>query len=87
MPAWTDADEGAVLKIVNGMPTWVKEISLITFSIEGHDYQAEEGMTWYEWANSSYNTTDGYVYTEENVEYIYAAGIGIQIGKDVIVAG
>ena len=87
VPAWTDADEGAVLKIVNGMPTWVKEISLITFSIEGHDYQAEEGMTWYEWANSSYNTTNGYVYTEENVEYIYAAGIGIQIGQDVIVAG
>ena len=25
VPAWTDADEGAVLKIVNGMPTWVIE--------------------------------------------------------------
>lgn len=25
VPAWTEADEGAVLKIVNGMPTWVIE--------------------------------------------------------------
>ena len=25
VPAWTDADEGAVLKIVNGMPAWVIE--------------------------------------------------------------
>ena len=24
VPAWTEADEGAVLKIVNGTPTWVK---------------------------------------------------------------
>lgn len=25
VPAWTEADEGAVLKIVNGIPTWVIE--------------------------------------------------------------
>lgn len=32
---------------------------LITFTIEGVEYQAEEGMTWGEWCDSEYNT-DGY---------------------------
>ena len=33
---------------------------IITFIIEGNEYQAEEGMTWDEWAKSEYNTK-GYV--------------------------
>ena len=33
--------------------------TLINFTIDGTAYQAEEGMTWQEWVNSSYNT-DGY---------------------------
>ena len=28
---------------------------IINFSIEGYDFQAEEGMTWREWVNSEYN--------------------------------
>lgn len=28
---------------------------IISFSIEDHNFQAEEGMTWYEWVNSEYN--------------------------------
>jgi hypothetical protein len=32
------------------------EDNLITFTVDGIEYQAEEGMTWKEWANSSYNT-------------------------------
>lgn len=39
------------------------EENLITFTIGGTSYQAEEGMTWYEWCNSEYNT-DGY-YTRD----------------------
>ena len=31
-------------------------ISLITFTIEGTEQQAEEGMTWGEWVDSDYNT-------------------------------
>lgn len=34
--------------------------SLITFTIDGIEYQAEEGMTWGEWVNSEYNV-DGYL--------------------------
>ena len=33
---------------------------MISFNIAGTSYQAEEGMTWSEWTESSYNT-DGYV--------------------------
>ena len=35
------------------------ETNLITFTIDGIEYQAEEGMTWEQWVNSEYNT-DGY---------------------------
>lgn len=35
--------------------------NLITFTIAGTSYQAEEGMTWGEWVESDYNT-DGFVY-------------------------
>ena len=31
------------------------ESNLITFTIAGTEYQAEEGMTWAEWINSVYN--------------------------------
>ena len=33
-----------------------EEVNLITFTIDGTEYQAEEGMTWGEWVNSEYNT-------------------------------
>lgn len=31
-------------------------VTLINFTIDGTTYQAEEGMTWQQWVNSSYNT-------------------------------
>lgn len=33
-------------------------VTLINFTINGTSYQAEEGMTWAEWCESSYNTGD-----------------------------
>ena len=33
------------------------EVALISFTIDATPYQAEKGMTWYEWANSDYNTS------------------------------
>ena len=41
--------------------------SLIEFTIAGTTYQAKEGMTWNEWVNSEYNTTDLYTNTTSNV--------------------
>lgn len=35
-------------------------MTLISFTIDGTTYQAEEGMTWGEWVESDYNT-DGYI--------------------------
>ena len=32
-----------------------EDIKIITFTIMGEEYQAEEGMTWGEWINSDYN--------------------------------
>lgn len=34
----------------------IEGAKLITFTIEGKEYQAEEGMTWAEWCDSEYNT-------------------------------
>ena len=34
---------------------------LITFTVDGASYQAEEGMTWEEWVNSSYNTVNALI--------------------------
>ena len=35
--------------------------NLITFTVDGTEYQAEEGMTWGVWCNSSYNTLNCFV--------------------------
>ena len=41
----------------------------ITFTIAGVSYQAEVGMTWVEWVNSSYNT-DSFVYAA-TLDWVY----------------
>lgn len=40
---------------------------LITFTIEGVEYQAEEGMTWRVWCESIYNTDWFYITTGSNI--------------------
>lgn len=40
-------------------------IPKITFTISGIQYQAQEGMTWEQWVNSSYNT-DGFIIHNTN---------------------
>lgn len=50
-------------KYENGALYMVEEdVNLISFTIAGTNYQAEEGMTWGAWCESSYNT-DGYYAT------------------------
>lgn len=39
--------------------TLAASATLISFTIDGTSYQAEDGMTWAQWVNSSYNT-DGF---------------------------
>jgi hypothetical protein len=46
---------------------------LITFTVNGIEYQSEEGMTWKEWCNSEYNTA-GFIYDRtENRDGIYTS--------------
>lgn len=48
----------------NGIYCYIR--SLITFTINGTEYQANEGMTWIQWCNSTYNT-DGYKIIEDEL--------------------
>lgn len=65
------------------------EKSLISFTIEGTSYQAEEGMTWEEWVNSEYNVSNAYIH---NNDYVILGGIiifnGVSVFKtDIIIDG
>lgn len=53
-------------EVTNGgtLLTWLRanatkqgEVALISFTIDGTSYQSPDGWTWYEWANSDYNTS------------------------------
>lgn len=46
--------DGVVYEIESAAPT------IITFTIDSDSYEAEEGMTFQQWVNSSYNT-GGYI--------------------------
>lgn len=53
----TEAEFGAKLAELLALEIWDGEyVTLITFTIEGTEYQAEEGMTWAEWVKSEDNT-------------------------------
>lgn len=68
-----------------GIPEgWTVEIdggstsNLISFTMLGVSYQAEEGMTWGEWVNSKYNTCGAYILSNGKItlrasdfDYIY----------------
>ncbi len=45
----------------------VELVELITFTIEGTSYQAEDGMTWREWVNSDYSPVGFSIDTESNI--------------------
>ena len=65
-------------------------VELISFTIDGDHYEAEEGMTWAEWVDSEYNT-DGYVKSADVISngdgmFVKLNGNSI-FGSDVIVEG
>lgn len=49
--------------------------TLITFTIDGTEYQAEQGMTWEQWCESDYNSLDVYV----NGNYVVGTTSGYYI--------
>ena len=53
------------------------EVELITFSVDGVTYQAEEGMTWAQWIDSSYNTANAY--TDGAVRVVFPNNAGYYV--------
>ena len=62
------------------------EANLITFTIDGEEYQAEEGMIWADWCSSKYNT---YGITNQGKLYNIYNGEGLVLKHDgwMIVTG
>ena len=64
LPLVTSDDDGKILKVTGG--EWgagyviepEPEIALISFTIDGTSYQAEQGMTWNDWVRSEYNNSE-----------------------------
>lgn len=65
--------DGSEIGTVEGQPI------LITFTIGGTSYQAEEGMTWGEWVESSYNTISSTVAPDGKITFP-PNGVGNYIG-------
>ena len=62
---------------------YVLENDLITFTIDGTSYQAESGMTWYEWSLSDYNT-HGNISTQNSPNsYVSVGSSGTSYIEDV----
>lgn len=71
--------------------TCIGQRRIITFTIAGTTYSADEGMTWGEWVESDYNTIGAYVYSDGRI-YIppFIAtdyGIGYQYMLEIIQRG
>ena len=57
----------------------VKKENLISFTIEGTTYQAEEGMTWGEWIESDYNTGGFTNYSGDHSIVVDSTGKGYHL--------
>lgn len=63
--------------LVNGeVVATVEKKNLIAFTIGSVSYEAEDGMTWSEWVNSTYNScgvyiSDNHVYQSDYSEIVY----------------
>ena len=62
-----EIEEGSISPYSEGTLYIVYDVALISFTIADIVYQAEEGMTWEEWVNSSYNTS-GFIITDSRIK-------------------
>ena len=72
-------------------------VTMITFTIDGTEYQADEGMTWEQWCDSDYNIDGFHIENDYEVWYgdsplnsyivINAEGYNVDGTIDVIVNG
>ena len=62
-----NADLMSATQVASMVVTVEKAAALISFTIDGTSYQAEEGMTWGDWIDSSYNNGLFYADATKNV--------------------
>lgn len=83
---WPEQQRGDDL-IATVTPVLYVEPTLIAFTINGIEYQAEEGMTWSEWVASSYNS-GGYTESDGKImrlrKFVYTPAGSVD-SSDVIV--
>ena len=60
--------------------------TMITFYINNQPYQAEDGMTWYEWCNSSYNTTST-ISCIDDMDYVRLPNGELADSNDLLIFG
>lgn len=87
-------DEQSVYQHIN--ETAYGTASTISFTIGTDTYQANSGMTWYEWCNSAYNTAElttentssAWVYLDSGHYVGYVDDVSIIVkGTDTIISG
>lgn len=97
-----DAENNKVLMSGNTSDkcyVYFDKVNIITFTINGTEYNAIEGMTWGEWINSDYNVEEKYGLECEKINgnvifklnnggyYVSETSIGILLnGTDIIIA-
>ena len=65
--------------------------TLISFTIDGTSYQAEQGMTWAQWVDSSYNTGGDFISLNNQI-FASITGFGVSyngypvIPSEIIIA-
>jgi hypothetical protein len=67
--AYVDGLIGDINSVLESIINGGGSVSLITFTVEGVKYQAEEGMTWGEFIDSAYNTSGYFTYSNNKVYY------------------
>jgi hypothetical protein len=82
--AYVDGLVGDINSILESIINGGGDVSLITFTFDGTEYQAEEGMTWEQWVNSDYNTKGCYIEGEQ-IRTDLNSYIGGVASSDVII--
>lgn len=76
--------KGIVKAMFGSKLIWEKTTNsnLITFTVDGVEYQAEEGMTWVDWCNSKYNTSSDIRVVYTGITYIVKHGSFNDLSED-----
>lgn len=68
--AWLGIDLGDMETALDSIIAIQESLFLITFTVDGDEYQAEKGMTWTEWVESEYSPEGNFRADNSNVHYI-----------------